>query len=118
MANQVRPQGGQVSSILLLIVGLLAGFIGGYAISHQGATTTGSARNALTGASTCQFELDPADQDIIAGFICPAPECADPLSGCHCDIAHQIKQQVKNLLAGGVSPEDVRSQIQAEYNLQ
>jgi len=118
MASQVKPQGGQVSGILLLILGLLAGFIGGYAISHRGAPTTGFAPNTLSGASDCQFELAPADQGIIAGFICPAPECTDPLLGCHCETAHQIKQRVKNLLASGVSPEVARSQIQAEYNLQ
>jgi hypothetical protein len=117
MASQNGKSGGQVSNVLLLIVGLLAGFIGGYAIAHQGSPATGIAPNALAGASTCQYELDPADQGIIAGFICPAPECTDPLLGCHCETAHQIKQRVKNLLASGVSPDEARTQIQAEYSL-
>jgi hypothetical protein len=117
MLSEQKTRGGQVNKILLLVVGLLAGFIGGYAVARHGAPATGIASGALTGSTTCQWELDPADQDIIAGFICPSPQCTDPLAGCHCETAHQVKKRVKDLLAAGKTPDEVRAEIQAEYNL-
>ncbi len=106
-----------VSSVLLLVVGLLAGFIGGYAIARQGAPATPVSYNLGSPTSDCQHELDPADRSILAGFICPAPACNDPVLDCHCDIAHQIKDRVKALLAEGKPQENVRSEIQEQYKL-
>ena len=106
-----------VSSVLLLVVGLLAGFIGGYAIARQGAPATPISYNLGSPTSDCQHELDPADRSILVGFICPAPACNDAVLDCHCDIAHQIKDRVKALLAEGKPLEDVRREIQEQYKL-
>ena len=115
MSNQSRT--GQVSSALLLLVGLLAGFIGGYAISHRGTPPAASALDAVAAAGNCPYELAPADRDILEGFKCPAVTCSDLLLDCHCEVAHKIKQTVKQLLAEGKSPEEVRSEVRAQYNL-
>ena len=106
-----------VSSVLLLVVGLLAGFIGGYAIARQGAPATPVSYNFGSSTSDCQHELDPADQSILEGFICPAPQCADALLTCHCETAHQIKDQVKDLLRQGNTDEEIRREIKEQYNL-
>ena len=117
MANETKAGAGQVNRVLLLVVGLLIGFIGGYAIGHQGAPSGAGALDAITAAADCPHELDPADRDILAGFICPATQCSDALLHCHCEIAHQIKDRVKQLLAEGKSPEEVRAEVKTKDDL-
>lgn len=112
-----KSTAGPVSGVLLLIVGLLAGFIGGYAIARQGAPATPVTSNTLNPAANCQHALDPADRPVLTGIICPSPECTDPLLDCHCDIAHQIKDRAKELLAQGKSHEEVRREIKLQYDL-
>lgn len=117
MTDQTKARSGQISGVLLLVVGLLAGFVGGYAIGQRGAPAGPLVLDSPTATSDCPHELDPGDQDILAGFICPAPQCADPLLTCHCDIAHQIKDEVKQMLADGQSPDEVREEIRAKHKL-
>jgi len=106
-----------VSSALLFLVGLMAGFVGGYAISHRGAPPAAAALDAVTRATADPYALAPADRDIIEGFKCPAPMCSDLILDCHCDTANRIKQTVKQLLSEGKSPEEVRSEVRAQFNL-
>jgi len=117
VANETTVKTGQANIILLLLVGLLVGFIGGYVVGNQGAPAGAGSFDLGNPATTCPHELDPGDRHILAGFVCPAPECADQILDCHCATAHQIKDQVKQLLAEGRSPEEIRTQIQAQYKL-
>ncbi len=108
----------QANSVLLLVVGLLAGFIGGYAFSRQGAPVQQPPTlTANPSTANCPHQLDPGDQHIIAGLQCPDPGCTQQIGVCHCDRCHQIEDRVKVLLADGVDPEQVREQIIAEFNL-
>jgi hypothetical protein len=107
-----------ISGVLLLVVGILAGFIGGYAIARQGAPVSADIQTlGQPQTGDCPHNLEPGDRPILAGFICPAPECTDPVVDCHCELAHRIKDQVKVLLREGKSHEEIRAEIREQYKL-
>jgi hypothetical protein len=115
MAEKTSTRGTPISSILLLIVGLLTGFIGGYAIARQGAPATPVTFNSGNQTANCPHALDAADAPVLEGLICPAPNCSDPVLTCHCATAHQIQDQAKALLAEGKTHEEARQAIVAQY---
>lgn len=117
MTNQTKAKTPPVNSLLLLFVGLLVGFIAGYAISHQGAPPGTAAIDAASRSASCPHELAAGDRHILEGFICPSPQCTDPVLDCHCETAHQIKDRVKQLLAEGKPPEEVRAEVKEQYKM-
>jgi hypothetical protein len=109
----------QANGVLLLVVGILAGFIGGYAFSRAGAPAQPVTPLTLNtgGAVNCPHTLDPGDQEIIAGLQCPDPACTQQVGVCHCDRCHAIEDRVKVLLGDGVARDQIRQQIVSEFNL-
>ncbi len=112
MANTTKTP---ASGVLLLIVGLLIGFIGGYAISRQGAPATPVTYNLNTQTNTCPHALDAADAPVLEGLICPSPGCNNLLLNDHCAVGHSIQDRAKQLLRDGKTHEEARQEIVAEY---
>ena len=81
-----------INLLLILTVALLIGFASGLLAARSGPLT---ARVATTVINRCPHTLDINDEYILAGFICPNPADLIPLSGCHCTLAHQIMDRVK-----------------------
>lgn len=100
------------SPILLILVGILAGFVGGFFVGQQGpmAVTAGA-----VAAGPCPDELAQVDEYIIAGFICPIPPCQDELLTCHCEGAHKMKNKIKQELAQGKDGLIIREELKAQY---
>ena len=117
MTNQTKAQAPRANTLLFLLVGLLVGFIAGYAISRQGAPPGTTAIDAASVSARCPHELDAGDRHILEGFICPSPQCTDPVLDCHCETAHRIKDRVKQLLAEGKPPEEVREEVKEQYKM-
>jgi len=106
-----------MNAVLLVVVGLLVGFIGGYLVgqSFQPATTAGTQTAAGTTA-TCPHALDVKDAWIVAGFRCPGTADAQILlSDCHCPTSHGIEDRVKSELANGKTGDQIRQEFIAEY---
>ena len=99
---------------LVLVVSLLIGGIAGYMVGQRGRF---GARTA-TAQGPCPHELSPADAYIIAGFTCPAPICQDLLADCHCELAHEIKDRVKQELGQGKDGTTIRAELIAQYGAQ
>ena len=98
---------------LILTVALLIGFASGLMAARSGPLT---ARVATTVINRCPHTLDINDEYILAGFICPNPADLIPLSGCHCTLAHQIMDRVKEELGHGIEGAEIRRTIEAEYD--
>ena len=103
-----------INLYLVLATALLLGFVGGYLFGQRGPFEAAT----QTVAGPCPNELDPADAYIIAGFVCPAPACQDQMSECHCEIAHKVKDQVKQELGQGKIGSLVRTDLQKQYGAQ
>ena len=103
------------SGILLLIVGLLAGFVGGYAVARHGMPAAPARYDLGTQATTCPHALDPEDAPVLEGLVCPSPGCNNLLLNDHCAVGHNIQDHVKQLLRDGKSHEEARQEIIAEY---
>ena len=113
--NQSHAQSSfPVSLPLVLIASIMVGFVGGYLFGQQGPI----AASTQTTTGPCPNELDPADAYIIAGFVCPAPACQDQMSACHCEIAHDVKNQVKQELGQGKEGSRIRADLQQQYGAQ
>lgn len=107
----------KVNTALMLIVGLLVGFIGGYLIgqNNPGGIPSGSVATQ-TGAVQCPHALAPADRWILAGFRCPGTDSLQAaLVDCHCPVAHGIQDRVKSELELGHTGERIRQELMDEY---
>ena len=111
MTDSTTAPSGSINLLLVLTAALLLGFLGGFLVGQRGPISAAT----TTVAGPCPNELDPADAYIIAGFICPAPACQDQLSSCHCDIAHKVKDQVKQELGQGKAGSEVRHDLEKQY---
>jgi hypothetical protein len=100
--------------LLVLILSLLVGFISGYLFGQRGPISAGT----VTAQGPCPHELGPEDEYIIAGWSCPAPACQDPLLTCHCELAHQIKDRVKQELGQGKDGTEIRAELERQYGAQ
>lgn len=106
-----------MNAVLLVMVGLLVGFIGGYLVGQgiQPAATVGGTQTAAT-AAACPHALDIKDAWIVAGFRCPGtPDAQVLLSDCHCPTSHGIEDRVKSELANGKTGDQIRQELMAEY---
>lgn len=106
-----------VNAALLVVVGILVGFIGGYLVGQnvQTATTAGT-QTATASTATCPHALDVKDAWITAGFRCPGtPDAQVLLSDCHCPTSHGIEDRVKSELANGKPGDQIRQELIAEY---
>ncbi|HEX9750862.1 MAG TPA: hypothetical protein VGB22_06220 [candidate division Zixibacteria bacterium] len=109
--TQPGQQGG-VNLALVLVVSLLLGFVGGFLFGQNGPAAAGVATTVI---NRCPHTLDLEDQYILAGFKCPNPADQVPLNGCHCMLAHQIMDRVKDELGQGKSGSEIRREIETEY---
>ena len=105
------------NTVLMTVVGLLIGVIAGYWIGRgeqpQSPTTSLTTQSAT---SNCPHELAPEDVYILAGFRCPGTDATQAaLLDCHCAIAHGIKDRVKAKLAEGLTGDQIRTELIAEY---
>lgn len=110
-----KEKNGRVSPILIILAGLLVGFVAGFLFGQQGPIAVTAAPGV---APPCPFELSAADEYIIAGFSCPSPACQDPLLTCHCDEAHKIKTKIKEELQLGKDGSVIREELIKEYGAQ
>ena len=100
----------RVNTILLFVIGLLAGGIGGYFIGQRTAPT------GTTPVATTQPILNDViaakDAWIVAGFTCPMPGCTNPLLTCPGELPRRIRDWVNQQLAAGRSGADIRAEIE------
>jgi hypothetical protein len=99
---------------LVLILGLLVGGIAGFVVAQGGRFGA----QTKTAQGPCPHELSPEDAYIIAGFTCPAPICQDLLADCHCELAHEIMDRVKQELGQGKDGTTIRAELIAQYGAQ
>lgn len=59
----------------------------------------------------CKFELQPGDHYLLAGRACPGPDCKTELLKCHGGPAHRVKEMVKEMLAEGKHPNEIRGSL-------
>ncbi len=110
----------KVNTALMLIVGLLVGFIGGYLIgqTNPGGIPAASVASQ-TGATQCPHALAEQDRWILAGFRCPGSDALQAaLADCHCVVAHGIQDRVKSELEAGRTGEQIRQELMDEYGAQ
>ena len=112
MSPSARKPSASVNLTLVLAASLLVGFIGGYLFGLGGPIAAVTTQAVARG---CPHDLDPADQYIIAGFQCPNPADMRPLQDCHCDLAHQIKDWVKEELSKGKDGPEIRRALEERY---
>lgn len=107
-----RTSGFPAHPALLLVLGILLGFLGGIFVGQRGpmAVSTGALAQG-----PCPHELASVDEYIIAGLICPIPPCTDPLLTCHCDGAHEIKNRIKQELGQGKDGLVIREELKIQY---
>jgi hypothetical protein len=115
MSENAGRKSGSLNLALVMVLGLLAGFIGGYMVGQHGPIAVTADPGV---APPCPFELSAADEYIIAGFSCPAPVCQDPLLTCHCDEAHEIKTKIKQELGQGKDGSVIREELIQRYGAQ
>ncbi|MBI3872184.1 MAG: cytochrome c-type biogenesis protein CcmH [candidate division Zixibacteria bacterium] len=111
---------GSVNVVLMALVGVLVGFIGGYWIGQHSqvgvAVQAANLATANNGETFCPYALDAKDEWILAGFRCPNTDTVQAsLLGCHCSVAHGIKDKVKKELAAGKGGQQIRDEMIAEY---
>ena len=106
MTNANAPA--RVNGVLLVLVGLLAGLIVGYAI---GAKMAPSNANILTQTTARNDVIPPDNAWIVDGLTCPMVGCTNPLAICQSDIARSIRIWVNGQLALGRPGEDIRAEI-------
>jgi len=106
-----------LNNLLILVLGLLAGFIGGYFIGQKTPNGIPSGQFvAQANAVECPHALDEHDRYILAGFRCPAtPDVQAILLDCHCAVAHSIMDRVKSELEVGKEGMVIRDELIAEY---
>ena len=106
-----------VNPILMAVVGLLVGLIGGYWIGHRNLVpVAGGTLPVDSATANCPHTLESKDAWILADFRCPGTDATQaPLLSCHCFTAHGIMDAVKSKLAAGISGEEIRADLIAEY---
>ena len=112
MSPPTDKPSGSINPALVLLASLLVGFSGGYLVGQRGPIAAVSMQAVVRG---CPHQLDPADQYIIAGFQCPNPADMRPLQDCHCDLAHQIKDWIKEELSKGKDGPEIRRALEERY---
>lgn len=110
MANPISAA--RINTILLLVVGLLAGGIVGYIIGHQGA-----AQNVIPGTVALQLNdvLSPDNAWIVDSLTCPMPGCYNPLLSCQGELPRRIRDWVNSQLNSGRSGDEIRAEIIATH---
>ena len=103
---------GSINLALVLVAALLAGFVGGFLFGQRGPVPAVTTQAVTQG---CPHDLDPADRYIIAGFQCPNPGDLIALQDCHCNLAHQIKDWIKDELSKGKDGREIRQSLQTRY---
>jgi cytochrome c-type biogenesis protein CcmH/NrfF len=104
-----------VNAILMVLVGLLIGFIGGYFIGRSNALPAATIATQATQAE-CPHSLAQADRYVLAGFRCPGTDASQVLLlDCHCPTAHGIMDQCKSELAAGKSGEVIREEVMQQH---
>ncbi len=99
---------GNINKVLVVLVGLLAGLITGYAIGHKTYPTN---RAAMSQTFQRNEVIAAENAWIVDGLTCPMPGCTNPLSICQSDIARSIRVWVNEQLKLGRPGEDIRSEI-------
>jgi len=110
MANPMSAA--RINTILLLVVGVLAGGIVGYIIGHQGA-----AQNVIPGTVALQLDdvLSAENAWIVEGLTCPMPGCYNPLLTCQGELPRRIRDWVNSQLRSGRAGEEIRAEIIATH---
>jgi len=98
----------RINTVLLLVVGLLAGGIVGYLVGHSGAVRTTS-----TGALALQLNdiLPEEDAWIVEGLTCPMAGCYNPLLVCQGELPRRIRDWVNAQRRAGRSGQEIRAEI-------
>ncbi len=91
---------------LLLLVGILSGFIAGYLVGQQGRLESIPATVVALDSA-----IAPENDWIVDGLTCPAPGCMNPLQSCQSDISRRIRNWVNEQLRAGRSGHDIRQEI-------
>ena len=110
MANATSTA--RINTILLLIVGLLAGGIVGYILGHQGAV-----QSTATGQVALQLDdvLSVEDAWIVDGLTCPMPGCRNPLLTCQGELPRRIRDWINSQLRAGRTGDEIRAEIIATH---
>ncbi|HUU46760.1 MAG TPA: hypothetical protein VM118_13605 [Acidobacteriota bacterium] len=111
MTPPAETRTGSINLALVLVASLLLGFVGGYLVGQRGPIPA-VMRTATAG---CPHDLDPSDAYIVAGFICPNPAHQDLLINCHCEIAHALKDRIKQELSEGKDGTQIRRELEEQY---
>lgn len=108
---------GGMNALLLVVVGILVGFIGGYLVGQNFQTGAPAGVQATAGgAVNCPHALDIKDAWILAGFRCPGTADSQVLlTDCHCPTSHGIEDRVKSELANGKPGQQIRQELIEEY---
>ncbi|MBI3872185.1 MAG: hypothetical protein HY304_03800 [candidate division Zixibacteria bacterium] len=114
MTDTAAKRSDSVNTGLVLLLSLLIGLVGGYLYSRRGPITA----TTITTSMPDPHALTPFDEYIIANFTCPAPICQDQLLECHCDMANQIKDHVKQELGEGKNGNEIRAELETQYGAQ
>jgi hypothetical protein len=103
---------GSINLGLVLSASILLGFAAGYIVGQQGPI---AATAPVTQVQGCPHDLDPSDEYIIAGFMCPNPADQVLLINCHCELAHQTKDWIKEELSKGRDGPEIRQALEERY---
>ncbi|HUU45928.1 MAG TPA: hypothetical protein VM118_09360 [Acidobacteriota bacterium] len=103
----------RANRFLVFLVGLLAGVIIGYAVGEPDGV-----RPVARGAITVQFNdvLAPENAWIVEGFICPMPNCTNPLLTCPGELSRRIRDWVNSQLQLGRPGQAIRAEIVEKHS--
>lgn len=103
-------------AVLLLIVGILGGYI---LFKERGGQTAVSSMVAPAG-HVAGPEVPPRGLELAKGWKCMCGACADDLLVCHCDDpngAHEIKKAISDGIAAGKSDQTLREELVKKYGV-